>query len=92
MQYMKLSKLAKRLSLITVMCLSLTACQTMGSDAEIEQAARAMGYTSRGAACEAFDHIYWSKRDTRLTQEQIVEHNKVYTRLCGNKGKKLNGN
>ena len=33
-------------------------------------------------SCKVFKTISWSKKDTRLTQEQIVVHNKVWKDVC----------
>ena len=32
---------------------------------------------------KTFKPIWWSKKDTKLTQKQIVEHNAVGKSLCG---------
>jgi hypothetical protein len=55
-----------------LVCLSLTACQTMGS----------AGINLRSVPCENLNPIYWSKNDTRPTQEQITEYNGVYVAHC----------
>lgn len=54
--------------------LSLTACQQMVSG-EIK-------FDVTEVSCKAFKPITWSKQDTRETQDQIVEHNAVYVRIC----------
>lgn len=64
-------KHVKKLALLMALSLSLTACQTMATD----------GIDVK-AACKAFQPITWSRKDTRLTQEQIVEYNKVRKAVC----------
>jgi hypothetical protein len=81
MQSSRLGKLVRTLALATMLSLSLTACQTTGSDAINAGAGRP------AVACQSFQPIYWSKQDTRPTQDQIVEHNAVYKRICNGKGK-----
>ena len=70
MRSRKPSLLAK-LSVLTLPVI-LTGCQTTtvsdGTDASFCGAARA---------------IYWSKKDTAGTQEQVKEHNAVGKTLCG---------
>jgi hypothetical protein len=63
----------KMLLLAIMLSLNLTACRTMGSG-EID--------ISTKTACATFRSINWSKKDTRLTQAQIVEHNAVYKEYC----------
>lgn len=61
-------------------CLTLTACQTTGSG----------GINAPGmkvVPCAALSPIYWSKGDTRETQDQVTEFNTVGARVCGWKGK-----
>lgn len=65
-----LSKLSAML-----LCLPLIACQTMGSVGT--------NIDTKEVTCKAFSVIYWSKLDTRATQDQITVHNKKYVTLCG---------
>ena len=62
------------LLVLTLMLMSLVACQTTGSVA-----------TDRSVTCQAFKPIYWSKDDTIDTAKQITEHNAVWLKLCGPK-------
>lgn len=75
-------KLGRRLVLATLLSLSLAACQTTGTGGINA------GAGSVSVACESFSDIKWSSKDTRETQEQAVEHNAVYDKLCGNKNRK----
>lgn len=65
-------KLAKRSAGTTLLCLTLTACQTTGS----------VG-TDKSIPCAALTPILWSKADTRETQNQVTEYNAVGVRVCG---------
>lgn len=57
-----------------MLSLSLTACQTMASGG--------INYNVATVACKAFKPISWSSKDTRETQDQVVEHNSVYKEIC----------
>lgn len=59
------------LLVLTLMLMSLVACQTTGSVA-----------TDKSVACQAFKPIYWSKDDTVDTAKQVIEHNAVWKKLC----------
>lgn len=41
-----------------------------------------INYNVAAVACKSFKPIYWSAKDTRETQDQVVEHNAVYKELC----------
>lgn len=73
---MSLSRLKKPVWLLSLPLLLFlpAACQTTAS----------VG-TSSTTMCAVFKPIYWSKDDTRETQEQVVEHNKVWSTLCKDK-------
>lgn len=73
-------KLVMRSAAATLVCLTLTACQTTGSGGINAQGVKAV-------PCAALTPIYWSKGDTRETQEQATEYNAVGARVCGWKGK-----
>lgn len=64
------------LPLIFAASLSLTACQMTGS-AVTEPVA-----VPKAIPCSSTGPIYWSKNDTRGTQEQAVTHNKVFKDVC----------
>lgn len=64
--------------MVLLLSLSLTACLTTGSD-------ETRPVLTVNTGCESFKAIYWSKKDTRKTQEQVVEHNAVYKKLCMDK-------
>ncbi len=66
--------------MLLILSLSLQACQTMGLG-EI----KTDGMIDKKALCSLYNPIKWSKNDTRFTQEQVVEANKVWVKLC--KGK-----
>lgn len=70
----KMSVSEKLLMLVMMLLLGLTtSCTTMG-----------LGGTRivTDTSCAAFKPITWSRKDTRETQEQIIEHNAVYKALC----------
>lgn len=73
-------KLAIRSVVAMLACLGLTACQTTGSGGIDAPAAKVV-------PCAALSPIYWSKGDTRETQDQATEYNAVGARVCGWKGK-----
>lgn len=69
-----------RLAKLCGLLLPLTACQTTIPSAETEPSA---------SFCAAARAIYYSRHDTKLTIEQIREHNAVGVALkCGWKGAK----
>lgn len=61
-----------KLGLVLLLSLQLTACQTMGSG----------GTKVVDTFCLTYKPISWSKSDTRLTQEQIVEVNAIWKKRC----------
>lgn len=73
-------KLAMRSVVAMLACLALTACQTTGSGGINAPETKAV-------PCAALSPIYWSKGDTRETQDQVTEFNAVGARVCGWKGK-----
>lgn len=64
-----------KLTTPVVLCLALTACQTTATEG-----------IDVSTGCLTFKPISWSKKDTRLTQEEIVSHNAVWKKLCAKKG------
>lgn len=58
-----------------LLCLSLTACQTTvsGGTKLLEL---------RSVPCENLEPFRWSKDDTRYTQDQATEYNRVYVTHC----------
>jgi hypothetical protein len=67
MQLQTLTKLA----LIPLLIVPMGACTTMTASVE----------TSR-VACQAFEPITWSTRDTDETVRGVKAHNAVYQELC----------
>ncbi len=55
------------------LCLILTSCQTTASVATD---------TAASIPCAALVPIYWSKDDTRKTQDQVTEYNAVWKAIC----------
>jgi hypothetical protein len=39
--------------------------------------------TTAKVACQSFQAIYWSAKDTKQTVAQIKEHNAVGVKVCG---------
>lgn len=70
-------KHVRKLGILLTLSLTLTACQTMGLG-EI----KTEGLVDKKALCSLYNPIKWSKKDTRYTQEQVVEANRVWTKLC----------
>jgi len=58
-----------------LLTLTLAGCQTMDSGA-ISAALPA------SIPCAGLSPIYWSKQDTRKTQEQVTEFNAAYKAAC----------
>ena len=63
--------------MMLLISLSLTACQTMGLGET-----KTDGMLDKKALCSIYNPIKWSKKDTRYTQEQVVEANKVWKKVC----------
>lgn len=78
---MKATRPLTRLTLLAVLLASastLAACGTTGSFAT-NNSTVACGSPEK----PTFKPIWWSKKDTKQTQKQVVEHNAVGKTLCG---------
>ena len=73
-------KLAKLFAISTFAILTAS-CATTSSSAPTKQAATK-------AACQSFEPIYWSAKDTPKTVAQIKEHNAVGEKICPSWGPK----
>lgn len=70
-------KLAK-LFAISIFAILTASCATTSSSAPTKEAASKV-------ACQSFETIYWSGKDTPKTVAQIKEHNAAYEAVCGAK-------
>lgn len=73
---LKLQSKLVRLCVISLSAIHLASCQTTGSNAMIKA-------VTTKVACESFEPILWSKKDTVKTITQAKEHNAVGKALCG---------
>jgi hypothetical protein len=75
MRTLPLIRLAKPVKLLalTLLAIPLTQCVTTNIPAPTD---------TSGFYCRVSEPVFWSKRDTEKTVEQIKEHNAVFRRLC----------
>lgn len=74
----KLKKWIAPFALVIVLLMLLSGCQTASLSTTT-----GLGATKGATFCQVAKPFYWSKKDTRLTQEQAVSHNAVFYELCG---------
>ena len=66
---------------ISILAILTASCATTSSSAPTKEAATKV-------ACQSFEPIYWSAKDTPKTVAQIKEHNAVGSKICPVWGKK----
>jgi hypothetical protein len=74
----------KQKKLIALALLGLLLLTPLGGCQTLSLSRTTASAGTRGATfCQVAKPFYWSKKDTRMTQEQAVSHNSVFRTLCG---------